>query len=52
MRSWLPGQRLFFHGYLYDQQITRNAFPSWKDSLLLRSKSEGTGSLDQMSYRS
>ena len=36
----------------WDQQITRNAFPSWQDSLFLRSKSEGTGSLDQMSHRS
>jgi hypothetical protein len=33
-------------------KTTRNAFPSWQDSLFLRSKSEGTGSLDQMSYRS
>jgi hypothetical protein len=36
---------------LTGMQITRNTFPSWQDSLFLRSKSEGTNSLDQISYR-
>ena len=36
----------------WDQQIAPNTFPSWQDILFLRSNSEGTSSLDQVSHRS
>ena len=37
---------------LIQQHFAENALYSWQDSLFLRSKSEGTASIDQMSHMS
>jgi hypothetical protein len=39
-------------GFLVNNCVPMNTYPSWQDPLYLRSKSQGTGSIDQMSYRS